>query len=256
METMNSNYGSFSWMQMCMMAFALVVSVVSCNKENAPDCFQSAGEFTTTERGLDNFVSVELNDYIQYELYDTAFYGVIITAPRNLIPDIQTEVKGGKLIVHNRNTCNFVRSFKKKIIVRICSPNFTDIQNYSTGDIRTVNTIQSGKFLMENRHAAGVHQLMMDADTIDIRTHAGVCDVILEGRADAVFLFNQGLGILDARAVNAVEAFVNNSSVNKVFVNSTGYLYSVIYSSGSVYYSGSPTLIDSDIQGQGQLLPL
>ena len=253
---MKYTFGLFSFMQTSIVAFTLLLCIVSCNKENAPDCFQSAGEYTTIERGLDNFVTVELNDYIQYELCDTTFFGVIITAPRNLIPDIETEVKDGRLIIRNRNTCNFVRSFKKKITIRICAPSFTDVQNFSTGDIRTVNAMRSRKFLMENRDAAGVHQLEVDADTVIINIHTGVCDVVVQGRTQAVALFNQGLGTLDARAVSASKAFVNNSSVNKVFVNSTDYLFTVINSSGSVYYSGSPSLIDLEIQGQGQLLPL
>jgi hypothetical protein len=256
METMKYTFGLFSFMQAPIVAITLLLCVVSCNKENAPDCFQSAGEYTTIERGLDSFVTVELNDYIQYELCEATFFGVVITAPRNLIPDIETEVKDGRLIIHNRNTCNFVRSFKKKITIRICAPSFTDVQNFSTGDIRTVNAMRSSKFLMENRDAAGVHQLEMDADTVIINNHTGVCDVVLQGRTQVVALFNQGLGTLDARAVTASKAFVNNSSVNKVFVNSTDYLFTVINSSGSVYYSGSPSLIDLEIQGQGQLLPL
>jgi len=256
METMKYTFGLFSFMQAPIVAFTLLLCVVSCNKENAPDCFQSAGEYTTIERGLDSFVTVELNDYIQYELCEATFFGVVITAPRNLIPDIETEVKDGRLIIHNRNTCNFVRSFKKKITIRICAPSFTDVQNFSTGDIRTVNAMRSSKFLMENRDAAGVHQLEVDADTVIINTHTGVCDVVLQGRTQVVALFNQGLGTLDARAMSASMAFVNNSSVNKVFVNSTDYLFTVINSSGSVYYSGSPSLIDLEIQGQGQLLPL
>jgi hypothetical protein len=197
-----------------------------------------------------------LNDYIQYELHDTAFFGVIITSPGNLIPDIETEVNNGKLTIHNRNTCNFVRSFKKKITIRICSPNFEDIQNFSTGDIRTVNVIQTSRFVMENRQAAGNHLLEVDADTVIINVHTGVCDVVLQGKAQAVALFNQGLGTLDGRAMNAAMAFVNNSSINNVYVNSTEYLFSIIKSSGSVYYSGGPNQIDSEIQGQGQLIPL
>jgi hypothetical protein len=231
-------------------------AMISCNKENAPDCFQSAGEYKTVERSLDGFSAIELNDYIQYELCDTTFYGVVITAPGNLIPDIETEVNQGKLVIHNRNTCNFVRSYKKKITIRICSPAFTNVQNFSTGDIRSVNPIQTTKFLMENRHAAGVHQLELYADTVDIKTHAGVCDVIVNGSANAVYLFNQGLGILDARAMSTPKAFVNNSSVNKVYVNASDYLFAFIYSSGSIYYSGAPDLIDVNVQGQGRLIPM
>jgi hypothetical protein len=149
-----------------------------------------------------------------------------------------------------------VRSFKKKITVRICSPNFTDIQNFSTGDVRTVSGIHSEKFLMDNRHAAGLHRIEVEADTVIINIHTGVCDVVVLGKAHTVALFNQGLGTLDGRAMNAAMAFVNNSSINSVYVNSTNYLFSFIKSSGSVYYSGAPFQIDSEIQGQGQLIPL
>ena len=67
---------------------ALLVSVSSCNREDAPDCFQSAGTYASEERSLDSFSAIELNDYIQYELYDTSYYGVLITAPGNLISRI------------------------------------------------------------------------------------------------------------------------------------------------------------------------
>jgi hypothetical protein len=234
----------------------MLLILSSCNKENAPDCFQSAGAYKTVERSLDVFSTVELNDYIQYELCDTNYYGVVITSPGNLIPDIETEVNDGKLTIHNRNTCNFVRSFKKKITIRICAPTLLHVLNFSTGDIRTVNPIHVSRFLFENRQAAGLHQLEMDADTVDIKTHTGVCDVILTGNANEVFLFNQGLGILDARTLNASKAFVNNSSINNVYVNANDYLFSFIRSSGSVYYSGSPEIIDADIQGQGRLIPM
>jgi len=250
-------YSQFhSHLHTCLIAFALMLSVLSCNKENAPDCFQSAGAYATTERKLAEFFAIELNDYIQYELCDTTFYGVVITAPRNLIPDIETEVNSGKLTIHNRNTCNFVRSFKKKITIRICAPSFSDVQNFSTGDISSVNALRSSKFHIESWDAAGVHRLEVYADTISIGIHTGVCDAVIRGKARDIALFNQGLGTLDARAVNASRAFVNNSSLNDVIVNSTEYLFTAIMSSGNVYYSGSPSSIDTDIQGQGRLISL
>jgi len=103
--------------------FAIMLFMLSCNKENAPDCFKRAGEYSTVTRMTEPFSSIELNDYIQIELYDTTIYFVEITAPRNLLPEIETSVNNGRLKIVNNNTCNLVRSFKNKITVRIYENN-------------------------------------------------------------------------------------------------------------------------------------
>lgn len=231
-------------------------ALISCNKENAPDCFQSAGSYTTVKRDLETFTSIELNDYIQVELYDTNAYFVEITAPRNLIPDIHTDVKMNQLKVENKNTCNFVRSFKNKITVRIYSPDFADIQNRGTGDITSINTLNCTYFKLENRHASGTIKLDLQTDTTLIATHTGVSDCILRGNSGKTSLFNQGLGIIDARALVSNECYVNNSSINDVYVHSNGYMYSAVYFSGNIYYAGQPTLIDFDRRGTGSLIKL
>lgn len=233
----------------------LSMIVLGCNREQAPDCFQSAGELKTVQLDLSSFTSLELNDYIQYELFDTAYYGVMITAPGNLIPEINTTVEDGKLTVHNSNSCNFVRSYKNRITVRICAPDFGDIQNYATGDITTVNTIDGVRFSIDNRGAAGVQTLRLSVDTVNIASHTGVSDAVLAGSCDVANLFEQGLGFIDARELSANYAFVNNSSLNDVYVQAHNYLFAYIQFSGNIHYSGEPQFIDSEIDGDGKLLP-
>ncbi|MFM9986018.1 MAG: head GIN domain-containing protein [Flavobacteriales bacterium] len=228
----------------------------SCNKENAPDCFQMAGDFATVKRDIDDFESIELRDYITIELYDSSETFVEITAPKNLIPEIETKVENGKLEIENKNTCNFVRSFKKRITVRIYAPNFIDIQNFGTGDIRSINTISSSYFKIENRKAAGEINISLMVDSVSINTHTGVANVTLQGQAQMAGLFNQGLGIIDARNLITSEAYVNNSSINDVYVYSDGYLFGYIQFSGNIYYNGSPDQIDDDIEGSGNIAPI
>jgi len=229
--------------------------LVGCNREQSPDCFQTAGQMRAVQRDLNAFTSIELNDYIRYELCDTAYFGVIITAPGNLIPDINTEVNEGKLTIHNRNTCNFVRSYKNRITVRICAPDFGDIQNYATGDIASVNAIDGIRFSIDNRGAAGVQTLHLIVDTVNVASHTGVSDAVLSGTCDVVNLFDQGLGYIDARELAANYAFVNNSSLNDVHVQSHNYLFAYIQFSGNIHYSGGPQFIDQEIDGDGALLP-
>lgn len=233
-----------------------LVFLASCNRENAPDCFQRAGEMKTIQRDLDDFSSMELHDYIQYELYDTAYVGVLITAPGNLISDIETEVTGDMLTVRNTNQCNFVRSYKNRITVRICAPEFGDIQNYATGDILSVNTITGTRFSIDNRGAAGVQRLTLNTDTVNIASHTGVSDAVLKGECDAVYLFNQGVGEIDARNLMSNYAFVNNSSLNDVYVYSRNYLYGYIQFSGNIFYGGNPDVVDREQDGEGEIRPL
>jgi Putative auto-transporter adhesin, head GIN domain len=223
------------------LAYSLLVLMIlgsvlsSCNKENAPDCFQSAGSFKTVKRNLEAFDMIELRDYIQIELYDTTEYFVEITAPQNLIPEIETNIHNGKLKIENKNTCNFVRSYKNRITVRIYAPQFNDIQNYCTGDIKCINTISSSIFKLENRNAAGTIQLDVDVDSIWIATHTGVSDVVAKGESTITNIFN-------------------NSSINDVYVNTHGYFFALIEFSGNIFYTGVPNHIDSDIKGNGRLV--
>lgn len=230
--------------------------ISSCNREQAPDCFQTAGEEVKIRRETDDFTSIELRDYLQIELCDSAEKFIEITGPKNLLPDILTEVDNGTLRISNSNTCNFVRSFKKKITVRIYAPEFTDIQNHGTGDVTSVNTLKGSFFKIENRNSAGTIRLNVDLDSIAIATHTGVTDAIITGSSGRTFLFNQGVGLIDSRHLNSASVFVNNSSINDVFVNTSGYMYAYIKFSGNIYYHGQPTTIDKEIIGSGNVVEI
>ena len=232
------------------------VGISGCNKENAPDCFQSAGEETTVRRALDEFSEIELHDYVFIELYDSTERSIEITGPRNLLNDIVTDVRDHRLEIRNDNTCNWVRSFKHRITVRIYAPSFDRIENFGTGDITSINPLHQPVFELDNRHAAGLVHLHLEVDTARIRTHTGVADVLLTGNADVAEYFEQGYGWIDARNFHAQQAYANNSSVNNIYLDASQYFFGVLYFSGNIYYGGNPLQVDSDVQGSGQIAPL
>lgn len=233
---------------------ALSTFLVACNREQAPDCMQSAGEVRGVQRELDSFESIELRDYLQFELKDTTWYGVELFGPVNLLPEINAVVENGRLTITNENTCNFMRSYKHRITVRICAPDFADIQNYATGDIRSINRLDGEKFSIDNRSAAGIQTFELSVDTANIASHTGVSDTYVTGTTDVVYLFSQGLGIVNAEGLSANYAFVNNSSLNDVHVRSSNYLFAYLQFSGNIYYLGNPQFIDRDIEGTGLLI--
>lgn len=215
-----------------------------------------AGDIKKIRRDVEGWSQIELRDYLQIELVDSSEQFIEIEGPGNLLGDIETSVQQGKLMIRNNNTCNFVRSYKHRITVRIFSPAFPDIQNYGTGDVKSLNRLVSSSMKFENRDAAGNIQLEVLTDSMIVATHTGVCDVVISGQSNITTLFNQGLGVVDARNLESTDSFVNNSSINDVYVNSNGYFYGHITYSGNIYYTGNPNYIESNILGRGRIMRL
>lgn len=232
----------------------ILLSAGSCNRENAPDCLRSAGPDDAELRETGAFRSIELRDFMRIELVDDESWYVELEGPRNLLEGIRTEVVDGKLHVSNRNTCNFVRSYRRRVTVRIHAPSFPDIQNYGTGDLVALNTLAAPFFKLENRDAAGNIDLRVTADSVHVLSHTGVADVTLSGQCGELRLFSQGLGWLDARGLQAEAAYVNNSSINEVYVRASGYLYAFIRYSGNIHVYGNPQQVDHETEGSGQLI--
>lgn len=232
----------------------LALCCMACNKESAPDCFRKAGDEATEQRILESFDRMELRDYIHYELTESNEYKAEITGPKNLLHKIECTTSNGQLLVRNANTCNFVRSFRNAITVRIYAPSFPDIQNYATGNVRTTGTIRTSPFKIENRNAAGEIRLRVDNDSLSVLTHTGVCDVVIEGECHTANLFSQGVGIIDASELHAAYAFVNNSSINDVRVRVSDYLFALIKLDGDIFVYGNPGFVDEQDEGPGQLI--
>ena len=232
----------------------LLILQTSCNKESAPDCFKAAGQEVTIRRSTGVFENLELEDYINIELVDSSDFAVELIGPINVLPKIITEVSGNTLYIRNENTCNFVRSFKKTVTVRIYAPSINHIENRGTGDIRSIGVLSQNYFKLENRHASGTINISFEGDSISIYTHTGVSDVYLSGNAQKCELFNQGIGIIDAREMQVEQAFLNNSSINSMYAFSSNYLFSGINFSGNNYVFGNPALIDEEDNAEGELI--
>lgn len=234
--------------------FLCFVALISCNKEQAPDCFKKAGDEIMITRTLDHFESIEWRDYIHIELVSSAEQKVELTGPKNVLPKIMTEVSDGRLYIENKNTCNVVRSYKRMITVRIYSPDFPSLINRGQGDVTIVDTLKCIHFAIENHHAAGLISGIVDCDTVKVVSHTGPADITLKGRAQHAELFSQGIGYVDAGSLVAASVLVNNSSINDVKVYPTNYLFAYIGSRGNIYRKAGNYSISRDIEGTGSLL--
>jgi hypothetical protein len=226
----------------------------SCNKEKAPDCFKTAGEVQTEIRDLGSFSQLELNSNLKYELIDTNFCGIEITGPKNLLPKIDAQLSNGILKIENKNTCNFLRSFEHTITVKLYFDSITNIQNFSTGSVVSLNELKGSKLVIENKHANGKVELYLNCDTIYCGSPAGVNDTFLYGNVNVAELYSDAYGIIHAGSLNANQVYINNASLQPLYANATSYAFVRIDDSGNVILKQIPILYDLDRNGSGELI--
>jgi len=232
----------------------LVLTFCSCNKENAPDCFKTAGEVQTEIRDLGCFTKLELNSNLKYELVDTNFCGIEITGPKNLLPKIDAQLSNGILKIENKNTCNFLRSYEHEIIVKLYFDSITNIQNFSTGSVVSLNEMKARKLVIENKHANGKVELNLNCDTIYCGSPAGANDSYLKGNVQVAELYSDAYGIIHAESLNASQVYINNASLQPIYANATSYAFVRIDDSGNVVLKQTPALYDFVRNGSGELI--
>jgi hypothetical protein len=233
---------------------SLVLTFCSCNKENAPDCFKTAGEVQTETRDLGSFSQLELNSNLKYELVDTNFCGIEITGPQNLLPKIDAQLSNGILKIENKNTCNFLRSFEHTVTVKLYFDSLTNIQNFSTGSIVSLNELKGSKIVIENKNASGKIEFYLNCDTVYCGSPAGVNDTFLYGHVNVAELYSDAFGITHAETLNANEVYINNSSLQPIYAYATSYAFVRIDDSGDVILRQTPIHYDLDRNGSGELI--
>ena len=231
-----------------------LMTLCSCNKENAPDCFKTAGEIQTEIRDLGCFTKLQLNSNLKYELVDTNFCGIEITGPKNLLPKIDAQLSDGVLKIENVNTCNFLRSFEHEITVKLYFDSITNIQNLSTGSVVSLNELKGSKLVIENKHTNGRVKLNLNCDTVYCGSPAGVNDTFLYGNVNVAELYSDAYGIIHAESLLANQVYINNASLQPIYANATSYAFVRIDDSGNVVLNQIPNLYDLVRNGSGELI--
>ena len=233
-----------------------VLFLVSCNKESAPDYLQTTGEIINVERDVADFTEIEIYHKINLFITQDTINHLRIEAGKNLIPDISTEVKNGKLIIKNTNKFNFLRSYNKEINVFVSCKNLTHLIYNGAGNISSTNTLNNSNFNFDCNKGTGTVELSVKANEGHFNFHTGQCDIILHGEIGLNYLYQAGNGYTNAEDLKTGYTFVTNKGTNDLKINVSHVLFAKIYYLGNIYYKGNPTEVGSEITDKGQLIKI
>ncbi|MBK8341347.1 MAG: DUF2807 domain-containing protein [Flavobacteriales bacterium] len=160
----------------------MVLLLCACQREQWDDCITSTGFDSEEVRTPGVFSTVDLDDRIDLVLEKMESGTVAVEAGENLIDQVSTNLRDGVLEIRNANKCNWVRSFKPRITVKVPLADVAKLVLRGTGNVRCTDTIVRDVFLLDQWGAQGTTELMLDVGRVDIGLHTGAGDVVLHGR--------------------------------------------------------------------------
>lgn len=118
----------------------LLISISSCDSENANDCLQTDGSSVSYLVELPLFDKIQLEDDIRLIIEEGPEQRVTVNTGENLVSDLTITVKEGFLVLQNNNNCNLLREFGRTLIT-VTSPNITFIRQASSFEVQSRGTL-------------------------------------------------------------------------------------------------------------------
>ena len=238
-------------------SIAITLLLNGCGKEQWDDCITSTGPMRTEIRQLASFHMVDLEDRIDLVLEHLPSSSIEVEAGRNLMDQVITEVRDGVLHIRNDNRCNWVRSFKPRITVKVPIEVVDKLILRGTGNVTSTDTVKQDVFEVEQWMAIGTTTLTVDVNAVYIGLHTGAGDVVLRGRAsENANLYSGIMGTIDASEMRAHSVNINNSGIGDLRCWAEVELNVAIRDAGDVHYRGDPIFVDTQITGSGSLIKI
>ena len=188
---------------------------------------RGSGVRKTEQRDLQAFNAIDTSGAFEVEVVCQKPASFEIEADDNIVPLVQTEVRGG--VLHVSTTKSYTSSGGIKL--RISAPDLVSVK--STG---------AGKF-----NVSGVKN-----DNFEIQS-TGAATVVASGQSKSLKISSTGAGKIDAHDLRANDADVSVTGAAGVDVYASDELDVTVSGAGRVTYSGNPK-VNKKVSGAGQVI--
>jgi len=221
------------------------------------DCFTNRGITAVERRDLSVFRQIKLGKRIQLVLIEDTVNYAVVEAGSNLLPSIVTSVEGEVLTIKNQNKCNWVRTYKDSVLIKLHYTHLFSIEMTGASKITNIDTLRNSDTLkFEFRDASGDVNLIVDNKRVEIVQHTGASDVTINGKTDDLSVYMSGLGWGDYSKLYSRTVYVDTRSAADVKVYAYLAFDFRLRNSGDIYYKGTGTVNSLNIIGEGKIVKL
>lgn len=225
---------------------AVVLVSFSCKKDLVGD-----GPITTEIRSVPSFTGIDLrmNGYVYYT--KSAETKLEITAKETIHSMLETSVQNGKLVIRYSNGKTY--DADESIRINVSGPDLNSLQLNTSGSIICLSDIQTQDLYLRSTGSGSISLKRVAANSIDAASNQSGHITATGGSTVSEKLKTDGSGRIDLSAVAAKSANTHIVGSGDIKVRVSDYLYADIDGSGSVYFTGSPSL-STHISGTGNLI--
>ncbi|WP_026914306.1 head GIN domain-containing protein [Christiangramia portivictoriae] len=237
------------------------IVLLSCDSEDANDCFQKAGAITSEEIVLESFDEILVYDKIKLFIEQGEQQKVVVETGENLRNEVSAQVIDGQLVLRNENDCNFVRDFNiTKVYVTI--PDLTYIRHAGNLMIESVGTLRLDELWLvsENQdkdievYTNGDFKLDLEVQNFRI-TSDNYSHFFLTGKVETFDgFFAAGDSRLEARDLIVQHYDLLHRGTNKLIINPQQSLKADLFSYGDIISVNRPPEVSVTEHFEGRLI--
>jgi len=241
---------------------ALFLVLVSCNSENAEDCFQTSGETVEVEYEVPNFTRLRAEAEVIVHIKQGEEHKVVLRTGKNLVNEALIEVQNDVLVLRNDNRCNLVREYGN-FEVFVTVPNLTEIRHNSSREIYSDGTLVFPELYLVSNTSIGIDVILrkngefhLDLDTENLRVESNGKNVFyITGESDRMDLrfFNENPRF-EGRDFVVQNINIYHRAPNKMIINPQQSLTGVITGTGDVIAVNRPPVVDVEERYTGRLI--
>ncbi len=219
--------------------------VQSCDWE----CIEGSGKIYTENRLVTEFTGVENTTSFDVEVFADTVYSVEVTAYDNILPLVNTSVRGDDLIIDSDNNLCFNSG---DVSVEIHMPSIVNIRLDGSGNM-DIADFDCEDLFIENSGSGDIDLVnIFSSSTIEI-VDDGSGDISITGKALTGDYRLNGSGSIYADDLLVDECYAENSGSGNIHCFAYDFLDATINGSGDIIYSGSPEVIKEDDNGSGEV---
>lgn len=178
---------------------------------------------------------------------------VIIEGRADDLEEVMVDVRGGELRIESkrRSSWRFWENNNVRVDVYVTVKELNAVTVSGSGDIKGQNLIESDRF---KARVSGSGDIVLEIEARDVDAGiSGSGNIELSGAATSGSLSISGSGKLLAENLKVDDFEVRISGSGRGSITVFGELDVRISGSGSVYYGGKPTEVNSSISGSGKV---
>jgi hypothetical protein len=235
--------------------FLLILA--GCGKDNDTSCFMSWGKESVTEKNIDAFDTLIINDLFQVYFHKSDEYKVEISGGENVIKGINCTVENNTLTVENENVCNWVRTYNKDITINIYSPIINKIIMIGESDLFSVDTFETDTFFLLVYSDIGTADIKLNTKHSILKVNAGTGRYTFRGSTKSSYVYSHGSSFIYEDKLQTENSQLVNISCGDIFVNVTNLLFVEYIGRGDIFYKGDPDeIVVKESTGEGELIKL